>query len=51
MARQTVAPDLSDQEVARRLQAAQADEQEGRIVHCENEAELREFFRTLPDQA
>jgi hypothetical protein len=51
MARQTVAPDLSDQEMARRLQAAKTDEQQGRLVHCENETELQEFFRTVPDQA
>ncbi|MHB8246147.1 MAG: hypothetical protein ACYDGN_12500 [Acidimicrobiales bacterium] len=51
MTPQTVAPDLTDQEVARRLEEAQADEEQGRLVHCGDEAELREFFRTLPDQA
>jgi hypothetical protein len=47
---QTVVPELTDEEVARRLLAAQADEREKRLVHCDSETELRELFGTLPDK-
>ena len=47
MTRQTMAPILTEEQMARRLQDAQEDEQQGRLVHCANEAELREYFRTL----
>ncbi len=51
MTRQTIALDLTDEEIACRLREAREDEHEGRLVHCESEIELREFFGTLRHQA
>ena len=45
MTRKTLAPTFTDEQMARKLDSAKADEQEGRLVHCENEGELRKYFR------
>lgn len=47
MTRQATVPSLTDEQMARRLEEAQQDERDGRLVRCHDEAELREFFRTL----
>ena len=51
MARKTLAPTFTDEQMARKLDSANKDEQEGRLVHCENEGELRKYFRGLRAQA
>jgi hypothetical protein len=44
MTQETAASDLSDDEVATMLRHAKEDEEEGRLVHCGTEAELRDFL-------
>jgi hypothetical protein len=48
MARQSQAHELTDEEVISRLRQAAQDEGAGRLVRCENEADLRAFFASLP---
>ncbi len=45
--RQATVPELTEEQMARRLEEAQAEERDGRLVGCHDEAELREFFGTL----
>ena len=44
MTQETAASDLSDEQVATMLRQAKEDEEEGRLVHCGTEAELKEFL-------
>ncbi len=47
-----VEPDeLTDDEVVARLREAVRDVQEGRLVHCDTEEELRAFFASLRTRA
>ena len=50
MTRQTLAPDLTDEEIAGRLHEAREDERQGHLVHCENEAQLRESLGSIRNQ-
>jgi len=47
MTRQATVPSLNDEQMAHRLEEARDDERDGRLVRCNNEVELREFFRAL----
>jgi hypothetical protein len=51
MTREPTVHDLTDEEMARRVDAARDDERDGRLVRCRDEVELREFFRTLRQPA
>jgi len=50
MGKETIAPELTDEQIVGLLHQAEEDEQEGRLVRCGNEPELREFFETLRPQ-
>lgn len=50
MTRQATVPDLTEEQMARRIDEAQADERDGRLVRCHDEAEVRELFGTLHQQ-
>ncbi|HEY5245439.1 MAG TPA: hypothetical protein VIJ60_07200 [Acidimicrobiales bacterium] len=47
MTRQATVPSLTDEQMAGRLEEAQRDERAGRLVRCDDEAELRELLGTL----
>ena len=47
MERSTEAWELTEEQMRALLEAAAADEREGRIVHCATEQELREFLQGL----
>jgi hypothetical protein len=49
MTQETAASDLSDEEVATMLRQAKQDEDEGRLVHCGTEADLKEFLASQRD--
>lgn len=46
--RQATVPSPTDEQMAHRLEEAQQDERDGRLVRCHDETELREFFQALP---
>jgi hypothetical protein len=40
-------PEMTIEDMEDRIRGAGADEQLGRLIRCDNEAELREFFAVL----
>jgi hypothetical protein len=47
MVRQAAARDMTDSEIIDGLRDAAVDQENGRLVHCETEDDLRTFFSTL----
>lgn len=47
MTRQATVPQLTDEQMVRRLEEAQVEDREDRLVGCSGEAELRELLGTL----
>jgi hypothetical protein len=47
MVRQAAAREMTDSEIIDGLRDAAVDEENGRLVHCETEDDLRTFFSTL----
>jgi hypothetical protein len=47
MTRQVTVPSLTDEQMVRRLEEAQRDGRDGRLVRGDDEAELRELLGTL----